>query len=231
MILFCIFLEKMNVNSKQIYTFFCQFPIIANLFCFVFSETRVTQKMPKFLSSIWTSIIEYETPRLVRIHNRKLGLVRRLIQFSIGTVNILRKHIFILLATPPPLCKYRQIHRNCPQRKPPSQNGGSASRIHQHTAQKRGVRLQNPSTKGGVRLQISSTRWGSASRIHQHTAPKWESASRIHQHQPKNGSPPLGTISMDPRYVSVKEMVKTNPHVPVFCGLPQPYLWFATNKT
>ena len=39
--------------------------------------------MPKFLSSIWTSIIEYETPRLVRIHNRKLGLVRRLIQFSI----------------------------------------------------------------------------------------------------------------------------------------------------
>ena len=39
--------------------------------------------MPKVLSSIWTSIIEYETPRLVRIHNRKLGLVRRLIQFSI----------------------------------------------------------------------------------------------------------------------------------------------------
>ena len=53
------------------------------IYLFCFSETRVTQKMPKFLSSIWTSIIEYETPRLVRIHNRKLGLVRRLIQFSI----------------------------------------------------------------------------------------------------------------------------------------------------
>jgi len=39
--------------------------------------------MPKILTNIWTSIIEYETPRLVRIHNRKLGLVRRLIQFSI----------------------------------------------------------------------------------------------------------------------------------------------------
>ena len=50
---------------------------------FSFSEHRETKKMPKFLSTIWTSIIEYETPRLVRIHNRKLGLVRRLIQFSI----------------------------------------------------------------------------------------------------------------------------------------------------
>ncbi len=39
--------------------------------------------MPKILTRIWTSIIEYETPRLVRIHNRKLGLVRRLIQLSI----------------------------------------------------------------------------------------------------------------------------------------------------
>lgn len=39
--------------------------------------------MPQILTSIWTSIIEYETPRLVRIHNRKLGLVRRLIQLSI----------------------------------------------------------------------------------------------------------------------------------------------------
>ena len=34
-------------------------------------------------------------------------------------------------------------------------------------------------------------------RIHQHTAPKRGSNSRIHQHQPKNGGPPLGTISMD----------------------------------
>lgn len=39
--------------------------------------------MSQILTSIWTSVIEYETPRLVRIHNRKLGLVRRLIQFSI----------------------------------------------------------------------------------------------------------------------------------------------------
>ena len=39
--------------------------------------------MTSFFSSLWTSVIEYETPRLVRIHNRKLGLVRRLIQASI----------------------------------------------------------------------------------------------------------------------------------------------------
>ena len=51
---------------------------------------------------------------------------------------------------------------------------GSASRIHQHTAPKRGC----------------------ASKIHQHTAPKWGFASRIHQNQPKNGGPPLGAISM-----------------------------------
>ena len=40
-------------------------------------------KMSKFFSNIWTSIIEYETPRLVKIHNRKLGLARRIIQLSI----------------------------------------------------------------------------------------------------------------------------------------------------
>ena len=76
------------------------------------------------------------------------------------------------------LALYRLIHRNCPQRRTPSQNGGSASRIHQHTAQKRGVRLQNPSTKGG-----------SASRIHQ---PKGGSASRFHQPE---GGPPLDFIN------------------------------------
>ena len=40
-------------------------------------------KMSKFFTNIWTSIIEYETPRLVKIHNRKLGLARRIIQLSI----------------------------------------------------------------------------------------------------------------------------------------------------
>ena len=41
--------------------------------------------MSQFLQGIWTSVIEYETPRLVKIHNRKLGLARRLIQISIIT--------------------------------------------------------------------------------------------------------------------------------------------------
>ena len=39
--------------------------------------------MSGLLHSVWTSIIEYETPRLVKIHNRKVGLVRRLIQLFI----------------------------------------------------------------------------------------------------------------------------------------------------
>lgn len=39
--------------------------------------------MSHFLSAVWTSLIEYETPRLVKIHNRKVGLVRRLIQLAI----------------------------------------------------------------------------------------------------------------------------------------------------
>ena len=30
------------------------------------------------LEDIWISCFEYETPRLVKIHNRKLGLVRSL---------------------------------------------------------------------------------------------------------------------------------------------------------
>ena len=40
---------------------------------------------------------------------------------------------------------------------------------------------------------------GSASRIHQHTAPKRGPPLEFinNQHQPKNGGPPLGTISMD----------------------------------
>ena len=45
----------------------------------------VSTKMSQFLQGIWTSVIEYETPRLVKIHNRKLGLARRLIQISIIT--------------------------------------------------------------------------------------------------------------------------------------------------
>ena len=65
---------------------------------------------------------------------------------------------------------YRLIHRNSPKRRTPSQNGGSASRIHQHTAQKR----------------------GSASRIHQ---PKGGSASRFHQ---PDGGPPLDFINIQP---------------------------------
>ena len=52
---------------------------------------------------------------------------------------------------------------------------GSASRIHQHTAPKRGPPLEF--------INIQPQNGGSA--------------SRIHQHQPKNGGPPLGTISMD----------------------------------
>ena len=39
--------------------------------------------MASILSGLWTYVIEYETPRLVRIHNRKLGLCRRIIQLSI----------------------------------------------------------------------------------------------------------------------------------------------------
>ena len=75
----------------------------------------------------------------------------------------------------PEFFEVRLIHRNCFSRRTPSQNWWSASRIHQHTAQKK----------------------ESASRIHQHTAPKWESVSRIHQLQPKNGGSPLETNSVD----------------------------------
>ena len=39
--------------------------------------------MSGFFSAVWTSVIEYETPRLVKIHNRKVGLVRRIIQLGI----------------------------------------------------------------------------------------------------------------------------------------------------
>ena len=53
-----------------------------NSYLYVWKRTKVFV-MSSFFSSLWTSVIEYETPRLVRIHNRKLGLVRRLIQASI----------------------------------------------------------------------------------------------------------------------------------------------------
>lgn len=39
--------------------------------------------MGDFLRSAWIAIIQYETPRLVKIHNRKVGLVRRIIQAGI----------------------------------------------------------------------------------------------------------------------------------------------------
>ena len=32
--------------------------------------------MSHLLYSAWNSLIEYETPRLVKIHNRKVGIVR-----------------------------------------------------------------------------------------------------------------------------------------------------------
>ena len=82
--------------------------------------------------------------------------------------------------------RYRVIHRNCPQRRTSSQNGGSASRIHQHTAQKRGSASRIHQPKGGSAsrfhqldggpplefVNIQPPKRGSASRIHQHTAPK-----------------------------------------------------------
>ena len=53
---------------------------------------------------------------------------------------------------------YRQIHRNCLQRRTPYLIGESASRIHQHTAPPKGVHLQNSSTnrppKGGAPLEF-----------------------------------------------------------------------------
>ena len=58
---------------------------------------------------------------------------------------------------------YRQIHRNCPQRRTPFLNGGSAFRIHQHKAPKRGFTSrihQHTAPQKGVRLQISSTKKG-----------------------------------------------------------------------
>ena len=33
-------------------------------------------EMSHLLYSAWNSLIEYETPRLVKIHNRKVGIVR-----------------------------------------------------------------------------------------------------------------------------------------------------------
>ena len=93
-----------------------------------------------------------------------------------------------LLALPDCCCvckvidnKYRLIHRNCPQRRTPSQNGGSASRIHQHTAKKRGSASRIYQPKGG-----------SASRFHQ---PKGGSASRLYQ---PDGGPPLEFINIQP---------------------------------
>ena len=53
-----------------------------NCFSKLYQQKNISV-MTSFFSSLWTSVIEYETPRLVRIHNRKLGLVRRLIQASI----------------------------------------------------------------------------------------------------------------------------------------------------
>ena len=164
MILFCIFLEKNECEFKVDLHIFLSIPnqllLIAYILILIyfFQKQEWHKKMPKFLSSIWTSIIEYETPRLVRIHNRKLGLVRRLIQFSIGTVHILRKHIFrlvwahfykillVLEIVPleiggPPL-EFIKIQ-------PPKM--GSASRIHQHTTPQKGFasRIYQPK---GVRL-------------------------------------------------------------------------------
>jgi hypothetical protein len=46
-------------------------------------DKTVDAVMSSLLRSLWTSVIEYETPRLVKIHNRKVGLVRRLIQLCI----------------------------------------------------------------------------------------------------------------------------------------------------
>ena len=103
-------------------------------------------------------------------------------------------------------------------RKPPKTNCGSfqqVSRFFDNTLFFK--------KKGGPPLElinIQPPKRGSASRIHQYTAPQKTTASRIHQvegspplefinihppergsasriHQPKNGSPPLGTISMD----------------------------------
>ena len=73
--------------------------------------------------------------------------------------------------------RYRQIHRNCPQRQTPSLNGGSTSRIHQHTAPIR----------------------GSASRIHQHTAPqKGVRLQNSSRYSPTKGGPPLEFINIQP---------------------------------
>ena len=95
--------------------------------------------------------------------------------------------------------RYRQIHRNCPQRQIPSLNGGStqsASRIHQHTAHKNGfasrihqqTALQNEgSPLKSINIQPPKRR--STSRIHQNTATKRVSASKIQQHTaPQKGS-------------------------------------------
>ena len=57
--------------------------ILLKLKIFAFYSRQEMSKMSKFFGNIWTSVIEYETPRLVKIHNRKLGLARRVIQLSI----------------------------------------------------------------------------------------------------------------------------------------------------
>ena len=56
---------------------------------------------------------------------------------------------------------YRQIHKNCPQRRTPSLNGGVRLQNSSTYSPKKGVRLQNSSTyspQKGVRLQNSSTK-------------------------------------------------------------------------
>ena len=80
--------------------------------------------------------------------------------------------------------------------------GHSNVRFLHSKAQKRGFASRFHQLDGGLPLEFinivhTAPKRGSASRIHQHTAPKWGVASRIHQHHPKNGGPPLGTISMD----------------------------------
>ena len=86
------------------------------------------------------------------------------------------------------LSTYRQIHRNCPQRRDPLSKWGKRFQNSSTYSPKKGVRLQNSSTysppKWGPPLEfinIQPPKSGSASRIHQHTGPQKGSASRIHQ--------------------------------------------------
>ena len=66
-----------------------------------------------------------------------------------------------LLRRKSPTCRYHLIHRNCPLRRTPSQNEGSTSRIHQHTAPQKGVCSGiHQHTKGVINQR------GSAARFH-----------------------------------------------------------------